>query len=463
MMDDQTEETPLLSKPEKARTPLPKLQLAVIMLVQICEPIGSQSIYPYINQLVSELDITGGDDRKESLFYMTEAMTILQWSRASDHIGRKPILLLGLFGTALSMICFGLSRTFWTLVVSRCLTGLLNGNIGVMKSVMGDLTDPSNRAEGFAYIPVVWDLGASLGPLIGGQLSRPHDRFPHLFSGRFWIEYPYFLPCFAIAGIVLFSGLVVLALFKESAPNKKSRTLSESDDLQDPRNPPCRALSRPLPLREMFTFPVVISICNYVSQAFLDIALRALVPLFLAMPIEIGGLGLAPDKIGLILGAQGAAVGTFQVFFCAKIIRRLGDRGAFLSGVLAFLPVWLLFPVISTIAKGSGLSCMVWILLGCLLALSALVDTAYGAVFMFLTASAPKGSRGTANGLAQTSVSIARAIGPVLSTSLFSLSVQRNLLSGYAVYALFFVVTLCAVMLGRRLPPMVWEEFEEED
>jgi MFS family permease len=72
---------------------------------------------------------------------------VLQWSRLSDHIGRKPVILIGLLGTILSMLAFGLSHTFWALVLrylfasskklqqilimpSRCLTGLLNGNIG---------------------------------------------------------------------------------------------------------------------------------------------------------------------------------------------------------------------------------------------------------------------------------------------------------------------------------------------
>ena len=35
----------------------------------------------------------------------------------SDYVGRKPILLIGLFGSSVSMLCFGLSRTFWALVL----------------------------------------------------------------------------------------------------------------------------------------------------------------------------------------------------------------------------------------------------------------------------------------------------------------------------------------------------------
>jgi len=44
-------------------------------------------------------------------------VTVLHWSRLSDIIGRKPVLLIGLFGLSLSMYCFGLSKTFWGLVV----------------------------------------------------------------------------------------------------------------------------------------------------------------------------------------------------------------------------------------------------------------------------------------------------------------------------------------------------------
>ncbi|KAF8639419.1 hypothetical protein AX17_001509 [Amanita inopinata Kibby_2008] len=171
------EETALLSgtRRESKRTPLPKLQLSAVLILLLCEPITALSIYPYINQLIGELDITGGDKRKvgyyagiiESLFFAAQATTILQWGRASDSIGRKPVLILGLVGNVLSVLCFGLSRTFWGLVLSRCLCGLLNGNIGVMKSMIGEMTDATNRAEGFALIPIVWAIGATAGPMMG--------------------------------------------------------------------------------------------------------------------------------------------------------------------------------------------------------------------------------------------------------------------------------------------------------
>ena len=54
---------------------------------------------------------------QQSIFFATQALTVLHWSRLSDHIGRKPVIMTGLFGLSLSMYCFGLSRTFWGAVL----------------------------------------------------------------------------------------------------------------------------------------------------------------------------------------------------------------------------------------------------------------------------------------------------------------------------------------------------------
>ncbi|KAJ7654293.1 major facilitator superfamily domain-containing protein [Mycena rosella] len=429
------------------------------MLVHICEPLANQSIFPYINQagyLNRELDIIGGDEKKVgyyasvSWFFMIEAFTVLHWSRASDRFGRKPILLMGLCGTFVSMICFGLSRTFWALVFSRCLTGLLNGNIGVMKSAMGDLTDPSNRAGGFACMAVVWDVGAAVAPLVGGFLARPQERFPRSFSGSFWTRFPYFMPCLAVGGFVLMTCLLALAFLEEVCTLLNFAKLnSGAHDGVDP--------SGPLPVRELLTFPVIISISNYASLAFLFISISALLPLILAMPIEIGGLGLSPAKIGLILSAYSAATALFQALFCAKLMQRFGSARVFIAGISMCLPAFALFPVISVVVQRAGLTPVVWFLLACVLAFGALVDTCFGAIFTFVNASAPTGSRGTVNGLAQTAVSTAHAIGPAMATALFSLSLEKNLLSGHAVYVVFLCLSALALLLAMCLPAQLWE------
>ncbi|KAJ7674120.1 hypothetical protein B0H17DRAFT_1208252 [Mycena rosella] len=194
-----------------------------------------------------------------------------------------------------------------------------------------------------------------------------------------------------------------------------------------------------LPVRELLTFPVLISISNYVTLAFLYISISALLPLFLVMPIEIGGFGLPPAKIRLILSAYSAATALFQVLFCAKLIQRFGSTRVFIAGINTCFPLFALFPVMSIVSQRTGLTAVIWTLVGCVLGLGALLDTSFGAIFMFLTASAPVSSRGTINGLAQTAVSSAKAFGPAMATSLFSLSVEKNLLGGYAMYVVAFL------------------------
>jgi len=115
---------------------------------------------------------------------------------------------------------------------SRCIAGLLNGNIGVVKGVVGEITDSTNRAQASGLLPLVWAVGVTIGyvtlclqctqlsptcnsPLAGGSLSRPHERFPALFGNWFWEEYPYLLPCLFSAVFCAFCFVLIWLFLKE--------------------------------------------------------------------------------------------------------------------------------------------------------------------------------------------------------------------------------------------------------
>ncbi|KAJ7114292.1 hypothetical protein C8R44DRAFT_556944, partial [Mycena epipterygia] len=112
----------------------PQFQLFIVLFLQLADPLTSQFIYPFAPQSIRDVGLTNGDETKgwvlrrtmQSLYYLTQAMTVLHWSSLSDRIGRKPVILLGLMGLSVSMYCFGLSRTFWGVVVSRSLNGALS-------------------------------------------------------------------------------------------------------------------------------------------------------------------------------------------------------------------------------------------------------------------------------------------------------------------------------------------------
>ena len=135
--------------------------------------------------------------------------------------------------------------------------------------------------------------------------------------------------------------------------------------------------SKPLPLRKILTYPVVLSVSNYVTLAFLEIMFTSLVPLFMAMPIELGGLGFTPMVIGSLLGLVGAYTGVFQALFFAKLVHRFGPRGLFIVGMLTFCVYSIIYPVINIVARRTGVTWAVWSLLFIPLFLYPIKDMCY--------------------------------------------------------------------------------------
>ncbi|KAF8071623.1 member of major facilitator superfamily multidrug-resistance, DHA1 sub-family [Lyophyllum atratum] len=476
------EETPLLQAQPQKRTPLPWFQFSIVLFLQLAEPLTSQVISPFAPQLIRDIGITHGNESQvgyyvglmQSLFFLTQAFTVLHWSRASDMVGRKPVILVGLFGLSASMFCFGLSRTFWGLVLSRSLNGALNGNIGVIKSMMVELTDSTNIAQAYAYMPIAWSTGGTLGPIIGGSLSRPAEQYPHLFgNNEFLKKYPYFLPCAVPATYTALAWLVTFLFLKEtvSAPVSVSRLLKlgkDKDSLalkgaigsEEPPTVAIPALPAPdkqLPLRALLTPRVIIAAGNYAFLSLVDIAFRAIQPLFLSTPIALGGLGLPPSAIGNILSVFGISNGIIQVFFFARIHDYFGSKKTFIAGIASAFPAFIAFPIINYLARAQGLSTAVWVAVGLQTFISIGLSLSYGAIFIFIAAAAPnRASLGATNGLSQMTVSIMRAIGPAAANSLFSLSIEKGYLNGWLVYYVLTMTVAVAMAVASMLPRKLW-------
>ncbi|KAG2146246.1 major facilitator superfamily domain-containing protein [Suillus clintonianus] len=481
----QVEETrPLLQRSERSmtRTPLPWDQFWIILFLQLSDPLAIQTLAPFIPELIRDIGVTHGDESQvghyvgilQSSYFTAQALTILPWSQLSDHIGRKPLILTALFAIAVSMFSFGLSKNFVGLVASRVICGAFNGSNGVIKSMVMDITDVTNLPKAYGYVPLSWMIGNALGPLVGGSLSRPADRFPEIFGRSEVLKtYPYLLPCAIPALFASVAWLVTYFRLRESVSTSarlwelikgwffpqsyaKPFTQIESSWEANFEGVP----SKPLPLRAVLTPKVFVMAANCSTVALLHIAYTSILPVFYATPIELGGLSLDPPRIGAILAVSGLANGTSQFFFFSRLQNRFGAGAINTVGVCAGVPIVLLFPVINALARTYGMGLAVWLSVGVQLALTPSLVMCYSCLALFISAAAPnRASIGTTNGVAQLLIAGGRIIGPALVASIFSYSMQEGH-NAWMVYYFLIAVTFLAVGTSLLLPrdPSLWDD-----
>ncbi|RVX65997.1 hypothetical protein B0A52_09923 [Exophiala mesophila] len=207
----------------------PTRQLFVLALCRICEPIAFMSIFPYAYRMIETFNITSNADQISiyagmliTAFAFAEFSTGVIWGRVSDRVGRKPVLVMGLVGTALSMLCFGFATSLPAAILARALGGLLNGNVGVLQTTVAELvTKKEHQPRAYSIMPFVWGLGSIIGPAMGGALAQPCESYPRVFPrGGLFDTYPFLLPNL-VCVIILIFGIINGVLFLEETHAEK--------------------------------------------------------------------------------------------------------------------------------------------------------------------------------------------------------------------------------------------------
>lgn len=138
----------------------------------------------------------------------------------SDYYGRKPILLLSLFGIMSSYGLWAVSSNFGLFVLARFIGGLSKGNISLSMAIITDVSNKQNRGKGMALVGIAFSLGFILGPMIGAIFSRFSDK-----SSDHWFVFPaLFAMC--LAGLDI---LFCILMLKETLPlEKRAKTVINS-------------------------------------------------------------------------------------------------------------------------------------------------------------------------------------------------------------------------------------------
>nr|CAG8505015.1 1277_t:CDS:2 [Entrophospora candida] len=479
-----------------AETPLPKLPLLILSIVIISEPFNSTILLPFIYFMVRDFGVS--DDDKEigfyagliaSSFFFAQFCFSIFWGYMSDKFGRRPILLFGLFGNMVTCFMFGLSKNLLWAIASRSTCGMLNGNIGVAKSMLGELTDKTNQTKAFSLFGFCWGMGC-IRPVIGGFLSHPADNFPKIFGNcPFLKSFPYFLPCF-VASIVSFIGLIIGYFYlpetrymhdhqKEEGEERyvdiedvidisSRKNLSgnnsiisygatanvDSNNSNYNQSPKGNNIIQSY-IEEYPCYPETSSSSNLLKglsknnvtdikvnnkQSFImkngeESKSKAKVKIspvtYRFAEVKDGGLGYSSIKLAQSLALMGIIQLVSQFLIYPWLRTKVDLIKLYRITSISYVTCYLLFPLLNRLKKSF---------------MNLPLESEYGDDDEIVNNSASSETLGTVNGIGQTSSAFVRSIGPASSGSLWSWSLTNNLSFPFNDYFVFIVMSLTALI-----------------
>lgn len=177
-----------------------------ILVTVLIDVIGIGIIIPIMPSLYQEL--TGGTVSEASQYsaYLVFIYALMQFifspiiGGLSDQYGRRPVLLMSLFGFGLDFIFLALAPSIGWLFVGRIISGIAGASFTTANAYIADITEPEKRAQSFGMIGAAFGLGFIIGPSLGGILGEYGTRIP------FWVS----------AGLALLNWLYGYFILPES-------------------------------------------------------------------------------------------------------------------------------------------------------------------------------------------------------------------------------------------------------
>ncbi|KKK27020.1 hypothetical protein ARAM_001128 [Aspergillus rambellii] len=481
---------------------LPKRsQLIILTVARLSEPLAQTSLQAYLFHQLRSFDPSLPDSEistqagiLQGSFTAAQFLTAVLWGRLADSpwMGRKRVLLIGLLGTCISSLGFGVSKSFAAAMVFRILGGVLNSNVGVMRTMISEIIEEKKyQSRAFLLLPMCFNIGVIIGPIIGGMLANPVKNYPHLFGpgsilggkdGVWWMQqWPFLLPNLISALFIFTSWMAVFLGLDETHEIAQHRSdwgrnigrrlvncirrrrrhhhyqrLVNQDDNQSlylgesvgggsaPSSPTRTRFHQPsqkrLGFRQIWTSNVLLTLLVQFLLAFHTSAFNSMTFIFLPTPRApegshqgffrfSGGLGLPSSRVGLATAIIGFIGLPLQIFVYPKIQSHLGTLASFRT-FLPFSPIaYALMPFLVLIPNHPWL---VWPAFTAVVGLQVISRTFAlpAAVILVNNCVTDPSILGTIHGVAQSISSGARTLGPFIGGWGLGLGLEYNLIGG---------------------------------
>lgn len=282
--------------------------LGFIFATAVMDVLSLGIIIPVLPNLVKEL--AGGSTASAALWVGLFGSTwaLMQFvcspilGLISDRYGRRPVILISIFGLGLDYLFMAFAPTLAWLFLGRIIHGVTAASFATASAYIADVTPPEKRARSFGLIGAAWSVGFVVGPALGGTLGEIDIRLPFLVA----------------AGMALANWLYGFFILPESLPPEKRET-----SFNWKKANPLGSLNLLRGHRQLLglaTLWFLYHLAHYV--------LPAIFVLYTGHRY-----GWSMQEVGLMLMITGILGIIVQALLVGPIVRRIGERGALLLGM----------------------------------------------------------------------------------------------------------------------------------
>jgi DHA1 family tetracycline resistance protein-like MFS transporter len=363
--------------------------------------------------------------------------------RASDRIGRKPVLLVSQIGTFAAFLLIGSAERIGGLLaggegpdhtrlamqfglamlfVGRMIDGLTAGNLSIAQAYISDVTRPENRTRSFALIGIAFGSGFLFGPMISGELADTHG---------------FAAPAYLAAGLSFLSIVFSSTLLPNQVELEKIKAERRAEEAAPGSAPPPPAGERTLALGRFFGRPLA---RRRLLQFFAFTTSFAVLTGGLALFLERQpGLLFNIRQTGRVYGVSGLVGGLIQGGAMKRLVKRFGETRLALMG---FFTMVVAYPFLGVVHSVPALLAVV--------AVSSFgVAVVRPCLTTLITTSVGRDEQGAALGTSQSLSSVSQIVGP--ETAGLLIQSGRIGLYGYGIAA--GAVALVGAILSLQPEP----------